>query len=430
VDQQLLIALFQKYLRQECTPAEAEQLVEELALAANREMVLALIREEMRAGLEIEQLTPGELSSALAERWVGILAQINKQPAEDIDEQSAEQLTPGVRRLHFTLWSRVAAAVVIGLLGLGGYWLFSTGHGDKNLPAAASAVVVDLPPGGNKAMLTLGNGSTIILDSAHKGTLTTQGGVAVVKADSGQLVYHADRQASTAVVYNTLSTPKGGEFQLVLPDGTKVWLNAASSIRYPTAFIGLERRVEVTGEAYFEVHKNAAQPFTVSVPGKEAIEVLGTSFDVNAYGDEPVIKTTLLEGAVQVAAVGGLPGANRGGDKRPVVLKPGQQARLMVGGSNGNGAGEVTVTSDVDMDEALAWKKGEFIFNRLDMASVLRQVSRWYDFEVVDSGQPVHHTFSGIVSRSSNLSEVMKLFGRAGIRFRLEGKKMVLLSEP
>jgi len=271
----------------------------------------------------------------------------------------------------------------------------------------------------------LGNGSTIILDSAHKGALTTQGDAAVIKADSNQLVYHADAAKSSEIVYNMLSTPKGGQFQLGLPDGTKVWLNAASSIRYPTAFIGSERKVEVTGEAYFEVHKNASQPFKVSIPGKEEVEVLGTSFNVNAYPDEPEIKTTLVEGSIKVRGEP-LVGVNTNKDKLSVVLKPGQQAQLVISDNTNNGGG-LTMVRDADLEEVMAWKRGEFVFNRLDMAAILRQVSRWYDFEVVETGQPVHRAFSGIVSRSSNLSEVMKIFEQAGIRFRIDGKKMTLL---
>jgi transmembrane sensor len=297
-------------------------------------------------------------------------------------------------------WLRLAvAAVLLGLLGTGAWWLV----GINRPPATVTVSATDVPPGTNKAVLTLGNGAKIQLDSGSSGLVAQQGSALVRKLAVGRLTYDLSAAKGGAVLYNTLSTPRGGQYQLVLPDGTKVWLNALSSLRFPTAFTGDSREVELTGEAYFEVAHRDRQPFRVHA-GQTLVEDLGTRFDVNAYTDEPDLKTTLLQGAVRV-------------DGR--MLAPGEEAAVDKGG-------QVRIRKDIDPDEVLAWKNGEFVFNRLDMAAILRQVSRWYDVDIVNPTQPVHRTFSGIVSRHSNLSEVMKILEQAGIRFKVEGKKMIL----
>ena len=260
-------------------------------------------------------------------------------------------------------------------------------------------------PGRDNAILTLSDGTTIVLDSAANGTLAKEGAMQIAK-QNGQISYTGTAKAAVPV-YNTISTARGNQYQVVLADGSNVWLNAASSIRFPAAFSGSERRVQITGEAYFEVAHNAAAPFKVDVNGME-ITVLGTHFNVNAYSDEASVKTTLLEGAVKLAK-----GTAAG------VLKPGQQAAL------GND-GKFAIRSDVDLDETVAWKNGVFIFNRRSLQNIMRQISRWYDVEVVYEGNP-GGTFSGVVSRQENISQVLKIMEVNGVRFKLDGRKIIVL---
>jgi transmembrane sensor len=310
------------------------------------------------------------------------------------------------RRIYFrSIGRRVTAAAIIVIVATGVWLGFFRKPRQAVEPPAVSSFKHDIPaPTGAKTTLTLASGQTIVLDSVQNGNLAREGNIQVAKLKNNQLAYQLSTGAATAVGYNTLATAIGGQTLVTLADGTKVWLNALSSLHYPTAFTGSTRDVMLTGEAYFEVAHHAGQPFRVHA-GNTVVEDIGTRFDVNAYADEPDLKTTLLQGAVRV-------------DGR--ILVPGEQAAVDKGG-------QLQVQKDIDPDEVLAWKNGEFIFNRLDMAAILRQVSRWYDVEIVNPGQIVPRTFSGIVSRNSNLSEVMKILEQAGIRFRIEGKKIILL---
>ena len=232
----------------------------------------------------------------------------------------------------------------------------------------------------------------------------------MIKLDDGQLAYN-NAGIGSEVVYNTVSTPRGGQYQLVLADGSKVWLNAASTLRFPTSFVGKERKVELEGEGYFEVAKNAAMPFKVDVDGKGEVEVLGTHFNINSYSNEPAINTTLIEGSVKVT--GNLSGKTQN-------LNPGEQARI-------NAAGQVTLNRNINVDEIIAWKEGNFNFNSAGIEYIMRNVSRWYDLDVVYQGVPSKETFSGIVSRNSNLSEVLMIIKQAGIKFKIEGKKITVM---
>ncbi|HQW45168.1 MAG TPA: FecR domain-containing protein, partial [Chitinophagaceae bacterium] len=266
----------------------------------------------------------------------------------------------------------------------------------------------DVAPGGNKAILTLADGSTIILDNAANGSLTEQGNTKVIKLDDGQLAYNTLNEKPTEIVYNTISTPRGGQYQLTLADGTKVWLNAASTLRFPATFSGNERKVELTGEGYFEVAKNAAMPFKVSV-NNMTVEVLGTHFNINSYSDEASIKTTLLEGAVKVT----------NGDAVQ-MLSPSNQAQLTADG-------EIRLNRNVDIEDVVAWKNGIFNFSGTAIENIMRQISRWYDLDVSYEGAISKETFSGVVSRNSNLSQVLKIMEQAGVKFKIEGKKIIVM---
>lgn len=309
--------------------------------------------------------------------------------------------TIGVRR-----W--VAAAVLI-LASLGAYF-WSTWRPDKQQPIHAKLPTPaggDILPGGNKAVLTLGDGTTVILDGAADGQIAQQHGVSIVKKD-GQVIYGPAEAADiTAAALNTMSTPRGGQYQLTLPDGSRVWLNAASSITYPTVFLpGISREVEVTGEVYFEVVRDAARPFLVNAVSPSTrrnmgrVEVLGTSFNINAYEDEPAVRTDLLEGSIKFGSE---------------ILRQGQAYFR----------GKV---HDVDVQRAVAWKNGLFYFDDADLSSVLRQISRWYNVDIEYPNGVPDRVFGGKIERSLTLSQMLLILERMEIRFRItEDRRLIVL---
>lgn len=308
----------------------------------------------------------------------------------------------------FTIGRMAAAAAVIGLL-LAGTLLWVNRH-DRNEIVQRNSYTHDVLPGGDKATLTLANGSTVALDDAKNGTLAQQGAAKVVKI-GGKLAYGSTNSDSKEVLYNTVSTPRGGTYQIELTDGSKVWLNAESSLRFPTAFSGKERRVEITGEAYFEVADRKSMPFVVSVNGAE-VQVLGTHFDVMAYSDEDALKTTLLEGAVKFVS----------GDKTN-LLRPGQQSQLTRDGKDG----QIKVVNDVDVDEVIAWKNGLFQFEKADIGTVMRQLARWYDVDVEYRNKKEGDLLHVEIPRNTKLSDVLKALEVAGAgKFELEGKRIIV----
>lgn len=266
---------------------------------------------------------------------------------------------------------------------------------------------VQIMPGNNKAILQLSGGRTILLDSTADGSLINEGDARISKKD-GQIVYQQSGNAATEEDrYNTLITPKGGQYQLILSDGTKVWMNAASSLKYPSSFTGSTREVELTGEAYFEVAKNPGKPFHVQLNGMD-IEVLGTHFNVNAYDNEESINTTLLEGVVKVK--GGL---------NDVQLKPGQQA-------SGQPGKALRVLNDVDVDGVVAWKNGYFQFDQAGLDVLMRQIERWYDVTVKFEGKVPNRQFGGKISRNSNINDVLRILELTKVGFRIEGKTIIV----
>lgn len=334
------------------------------------------------------------------------------------ESMAREEATPAMMGLRGRRkWYKVASfALIIMLLSGTAYYFIKS-----ETKAAQQSIVLNTPipagdvaPGGNKAMLTLDDGSVIILDSANNGILGEQGAVAVKKLDNGLIAYQNNTRALTEekVFYNTISTPRGGEYKITLSDGTKVWLNAASSIRFPTAFRGADRPVQITGEVYFEVAHNEAKPFKVSA-GKSAIEVLGTHFNVNAYDDEMQVRTSLLEGAVKVFA------ADETDRQQMKILKPGQQARM-------TRTGRIQVISDMDEEEVMAWKNGLFVFKSSDLRSIMRQIGRWYDVDIEYKGN-VGMQFTGQITRNNNVSKVLDMLELTEeVKFRVEGKKVIV----
>lgn len=364
------------------------------------------------------------VDSALGDR---IFQQIMQKAAENESRPPASGPMPELQpsRKILPLRRVAAAAVIFIMLGGGIYFWLSRIHKPAQAALVSERLKDDVEPGGNKAVLTLSNGSTIILDSVHPGQIAAQASVNIVKSDSGKLVYTVLKEKTAPLLYNTLTTPRGGQYQLVLPDGTKVWLNAASSIRYPVIFVGNERRVEITGEAYFEVFKNPLKPFKISINGKAEVAVLGTHFNINAYEDEIAIKTTLLEGSVKLTAREN--SGNRGeGGRQEIVLKPGQQAQLLQAGANTSRREQIKVINNADIEEVMAWKNGSFRFNQADLVTVLRQLARWYDITVKYEGAiPVGH-FKGELPRDLTLSQVISILGEMEVKFKIEGKNLIV----
>jgi len=319
----------------------------------------------------------------------------------------------------------MAAAAVLVLLFAGTWFYFNTSSTAK--PGTENIVKTDhkqtIMPGSDKAILTLSDGTVIVLDSTSNGTLALQGNSKVIKLND-QVVYNNNQQAGTAIetTYNTLSTPRGGQYMLTLEDGTKVWLNAASSIKYPSAFNAGERTVELTGEAYFEVAKSPAKPFKVSVQGME-IQVLGTHFNVMAYSDEAAVKTTLLEGSVKVSGTQPrtINSSLRGTKQKPQTLLPGQQAQH-------NKAGELKIMNDVDLEQVVAWKNGYFQFNRDGIEVIMKQIARWYDVEISYEGKIAAREFGGKISRNSDIREILKVLELSNVHFRIEGKRIIVMT--
>ena len=300
-------------------------------------------------------------------------------------------------------WLSIAAAILLAVC-IGVYLWFPGTHHNRAVQAVAP-VKKEILPGTNGAILTLADGSRIVLDSAQDGVIANKQGTTVL-LHQGQLSY-SETGAATAVGENTLTTPRGRQFSVVLPDGTKVWLNAASSLTYPSRFTTSERLVKVTGEAFFEVAKDVRKPFKVQA-ADHTVEVLGTSFNINAYTDEPATKTTLLEGSVRVV--------NSNNNNK--VLKPGQQAVIK---------GTELSVSEVETDEVMAWKNGYFHFKDAGIKEVMRALQRWYDIEIVYEGKPTNRSFQGKIQKDLTLSELLSGLERSDVHFKTDHNTLTIL---
>jgi ferric-dicitrate binding protein FerR (iron transport regulator) len=329
----------------------------------------------------------------------------------EIDNPSVHPTAKTVR-LWPKLWKMASvAAIFFVLAGLSLFFWLKRMDLHKPLSAQIKAEKsIEIKPGGDKAILTLANGSQIILDNVQNGVVATQSGISIRKDANGKVVFDASSVAVRNLVpgFNTITTPRGGQYQIVLPDGSRVWLNAASSLKFPTFFPGSERNVELTGEAYFEVAKNKDKPFKV-FSQNQTVEVLGTHFNINAYPDEGVISTTLLEGSVRVSKHSA-DGRKETGER---LLKPGQQAKL----------GADIQVSNADVQAAMAWKNGYFVFAHEPIQNIMRQLSRWYDVDVVYQGKATTENFTGTISRFENISEVLDMLQLTGaVHFKIESQ--------
>jgi transmembrane sensor len=370
--------LFDRYVNKSCTREEMEEL-------------FSYIREDR--GQEALQRFMDEVYQSA-----------HTTPDIDFNDIYAQILAPApAARAGIFSFRRMAAAAVLLLLAGSAYFFLQHKAPEK---AIVTIEHTDVTPGVNKAVLTLSDGSTVTLDSA--GNQVISQGHTTIRKQNGQLLYAAEGTGA-GVHYNKLTTPRGGQFKLVLPDGTKVWLNSASTLRYPTTFTGEQRSVELEGQGYFEVAKNAAQPFRVMV-GKMEVQVLGTDFDVMAYPDETTVNTTLLAGSVQVKEGSALE-----------LLQPGQQAVL-------DNQGHAITVKTADIKKVTAWKNGLFVFNNMALPAILREVARWYDVDIVYAAKPSEELYGGGIGRNLNLSGVLSLLeGNGYNHFRIEGRKVIVL---
>jgi ferric-dicitrate binding protein FerR (iron transport regulator) len=366
-----------------------------LRFPENRQRTLEIFRD-------LYSLPPfADMQQEAAEAMVRHIVMIKTKRAED-----SGIITP-VHRVHFlrTAWSRYAAAVLLVIAAtVVTFWL--NNHTKKSNPLATKTINQQILPGTNKATLILADGTTIALDTRANGAIARQGNVKIIKPSGGQIVYTLTGQRQSEVMMNTISTPRGGQYQLTLPDGTKAWLNAESSITYPAVFTGAERRVDIQGEVYLEIAPNSKQPFKATTSGTE-IQVLGTSFNVNAYTNEKSVKTTLVEGSVKLITSEG-----------SLLLKPGQQGETI--------SGNIKLIKDASISEALAWKNGFFNLQNADLQTVMRQLERWYDIEVKYEGPIPVVTFKGEMDRGMSLSSIRQSFSDLGIATRLEGRTLIV----
>lgn len=390
------IELIDAWLTDALTPREEEAFIIMLEDKANYDILERVIAEKAEAQSLIgqEDVNRREKSLLALQQKLEVL---NKElPA-----------VPLIRPLYKRIW---AAAVVLLVLAAGIYFLIPAGRQKHLVALPPVARPSDIAPGRNGAILTLSDGSAIVLDSVKDGLVANQNG-AKIMLQQDALTYASSGRKTGEATLNMISTPRGRQFKVVLPDGTKVWLNAASSVRYPTAFGGRERRVTVTGEAYFEVAENAQAPFYVGINRETEIQVLGTDFNINAYGDEPVIKTTLLAGSVKIV---------RG--NRASILKPGEEAAV----HTINASNTTISIQPADIEKVVAWKKGIFDMEGEGTATFMRQLSRWYDLEIVYNGPVPERKFHGKLGRDLQLSQILDVLSQFNIRYQLTGKVLTI----
>lgn len=374
-------SLLDKYLNGNCSEKE-KAIVERWYASESSKQQLAAMDEEFLPEKD--------------EIWTELLERIEK-------EQKAKK-----SKNLILIWGSSAAAIILLTIGIANYFIK-----EKTTPITASipeAGTFDRNPGSNKAILTLGDGRKIILDETGNGTIANQSGIKITKASDGSIIYdipEVAQQPHENIPFNTIETPKGGKYQIILPDQTKVWLNAASTLKFPAVFTGDERLVELSGEAYFDVSKDTNMPFNVKAKEINVL-VTGTQFNIMAYRDETFSATTLVEGSVNVSNA-----------FHKILLSPGEQAL--------NNDSDKLSKRAVDVEEAIAWKSGLFQFNNADIHTVMNQLSRWYDVSVEYKSRIPDKRFGGYISRDSKLSQVLKMLELSGLKFEIKENKIIVL---
>lgn len=392
-------ALIMKHLKGVLLEEERVELEEWLNKSKSNQALFDELTDDEKVKIKLRRFQ----SIKKDDLWDKTIRMIN-QEEDDHHEVVVKRLLP---------WHRIAAiASVLILVSITSYLFFGSNQDESSHQIVESQIMQDLAPGGDKAFLTLADGTVISLDSI-RGEISLMGGMKVRKTAEGKIVYEvasSNLRNDESLKYNQISTPRGGQYQIVLSDGTKVWLNSASSLKYPIQFDGKVRSVELTGEAYFEVNTKNGQtnqpiPFFVKT-SKQIIEVLGTHFNVSSYEDEESVKTTLLEGKVSVSI-------NSNDFERPsIILKPSEQAILSKNSFN---------VIEVNGEDFVAWKDGYFSFQRADLKTVMHQLSRWYDVDIVYTGEIPKETFTGKIYRNMSISKVLEVLAFAGVNFKIEG---------
>jgi ferric-dicitrate binding protein FerR (iron transport regulator) len=391
--------LFQRYYTQTATDEEITEFMAWITREENEEKLKAFIDDAWAEFNSMENIAAPEES----ERMLHHILRKHELPETKSNKRNFK-------------WFGIAAAILV--IVVSGIYFLNI-RKEKTKLAVNSLQAENIAPGGNKATLTLANGFTIALNNVQNGALARQGNTQIIKLNNGQLVYRAlqkKKQSKVAneVLYNSVATPRSGQYRITLPDGSQVWLNASSSLKFPAAFNGKKRKVEVKGEAYFEVKKDASRPFIVQIFSPEGnelgtVKVLGTHFNVNAYLDGSSVKTTLVEGVIKIV---------KGAAQE--LLKPGEQAIM-------EEANDHIEVAKVNTDGIVAWKNGFFQFNGDGIAVIMHEIARWYDVEVSYKNHhiPQGH-YTGIISRNTNLSEVLKILETGGFHFKVTGRKIIV----
>lgn len=417
MNKQRLKYLFQKYFEKTASEAERDELMQYIE-NASEEKITPFLKEAYDTIIHKEQYL---LSKEKREKILNSVFANNHIPSKDISHDGI-----GTIDFHSRLpWIKHTAIAALLLIGLTISFLFYNNYSPLINPVAQKPSKVDAAPGGDIAILTLADGSTISLNDRENGKIAEQSGIVITKTDDGQILYTLNKATSgsknEAPVFNTISTPRGGQFQIILPDGTKVWLNAASSLKYPTLFSKSERKVELKGEGYFEVKRDATSPFIV-LTDNQVVTVLGTHFNINSYKDNNEIKTTLLEGSVMVSA--NMPNINMKLTHK--VLKPGEQSVL-------NSLNDLKV-SNVNTSNVIAWKNGLFHFENTNIKEVMEEFSRWYNVDFKFEGKVPNVKLWGSAYRNVSASEALDILSYFNLKFRIiegsaDNNKTIIISQ-
>ena len=397
--------LIERFLDENITATEKAQLASMLEEDAHAVTFKNILSDELKQ--RRFELEPDEETGRLIRNQV--LLQLHSS-----EEENIQAPVRSIRRKRLWYWAAASALVLVTT----GVVLFSIQ--EKANPVIETVKSVDIPAGREGAILTLADGSQLVLDSLGNGKIAEQNG-SEIHLSNGAMTYEPKEDPDSKVSFNTMTTPKGRQFQFTLPDGTKVWLNAASSLKYPTAFAGKQRAVQLTGEAYFDVANDMRKPFMVTANQKAEVEVLGTEFNINSYDNEIDIKTTLVNGMVKVKNISAAVPASV---NKEMLLKPGQQA-IVIPAPSGNYPA-ITIDQSADIEKITAWKKGLFNFEGSSLVEVMKELERWYDIEVSYEGSPPAIRFYGKMGKDLSLKDLLDALDMSKVKFVIEGKKLIV----
>lgn len=405
MEREVLIFLLQKHISGTLTDEDKIELSNFVARTQNKELLIDTLE------IQLNQYTGSSpLDESRYNPLINGILQADNPVANSVDSTESFLAKPTGNKSKTA--SKVALTMILLLLLGGGAWYYFYSESLPPLKSeiASNELVDDALPGSNKAVLSLSDGSSFSLDSVSAGFIAQQGNVKISKSTSGELRYNPSSEMKQTVLFNTVTTPRGGQYLIQFSDGSRVKLNSFSSITFPVTFTGKERSVTITGEAYFEVVKNPNMPFKIKAYDME-VEVLGTECNINSYTDEPAMKTTLLKGSLRVSK----------NAANPHTLQPFQQGQF-------DSQGKFNLEQNIDPDEIIGWKNGLFDFNSTDLRIAMRQLSRWYDVEIIyEQGVPVDQQVSCQIQRSVRLSEAVKQLETVGIKCRIEGNKLYVI---